>query len=137
MAKNRINFIDFEETNTLIGEGVYVEGTLKTDHNIQINGIFKGTLETAAEVVIGEKAEVKANIEAQNVYVAGQVQGDVTATEKLEILETGRIFGNVKSASLVIEPGGILKGKSEMLPTEKEKPELKPTYEVETGEEES
>lgn len=137
MAKTRANFADFKETATLIGAGVYVEGTLKTENDIQINGIFKGKLETAADVVVGEEAEVRADIDAQNIYIAGQVKGNVIATEKLEILETGRVFGDVKSASLVIEPGGILKGKSEMLSTEEEKPELKPTYEVETSEEES
>jgi len=137
MAKTRANFADFQETATLIGKDVYVEGTLKTENDIQINGLFKGKLETGADVVVGEEAEIKADISARNVYIAGQVKGNITASEKLEILETVRVFGDVKSASLVIEPGGILKGKSEMLSTEEEKPELKPTYEVEASEEES
>lgn len=129
--KTRKDFADFANPDTIIGQGVTVEGTLKTSGDIQINGKFKGQLVTEGDVVIGEHAAVNADINAQNTYVAGEVIGNVNAMEKLEILETGKIAGNVSSSSLVIESGGILKGTSTMYDTESERPEVAPTYEVE------
>ncbi len=129
--KTRKDFADFADPNTIIGRGVAVEGTLKTSGDIQINGEFKGKLITEGDVVVGEHAMVVADINAQNVYVAGEVIGNINAIEKLEILETGKAAGNVSSSSLVIESGGILKGTSTMYDTENEKPGIAPTYEVE------
>ena len=134
MAKNRADFADFKNPDTLIGFGVSVEGTLETEGDIQINGKFKGQIVSGGDVIIGDSAEIKSDIDAQNVYVAGEVQGEIRAREKLEILETGRVLGNVESSALSIEPGGILKGKSAMLETEEATPSTTPTYEVEEEE---
>jgi cytoskeletal protein CcmA (bactofilin family) len=130
--KTRSDFAEFSNPDTIIGQGVGVEGTLQTRGDIQINGRFSGKLITEGDVVVGEHAEVTANINAQNVYVAGEVVGNIHAIDKLEILETGRVTGNVSSSALVIESGGILKGNSTMHETEDERPEVAPTYEVES-----
>lgn len=129
--KTRANFAEFTNPDTIIGNGVVVEGTLQTAGDIQINGFFKGKLVIQGDVVVGEHAEVVANISAQNVYVAGSVIGDINALEKLEIMETGKVAGNVSSSALAIESGGILKGSSTMREVETERPDLDPTYEVE------
>lgn len=130
MSKTRADFADFNNPDTIIGRGVKVEGTLQTAGDIQINGEFKGKLVTEKDVVIGEYAIVDADINGQNVYVSGEVIGDINAFEKIEILETGKVDGNVASSALSIESGGILKGTSTMHEVETERPETEPTYEV-------
>jgi len=130
MAKTRADFADFNNPDTIIGRGVVVEGTLQTAGDIQINGEFKGKLVTEKDVVVGEHAIVDADINGQNVYVAGEVRGDINAFEKIEILETGKVDGNVAASALSIESGGILKGTSTMHEVEAERPETEPTYEV-------
>lgn len=135
MAKARGDFADSKNPDTLIGLGVQVEGTLETEGDVQINGTFKGTLTTQGDVIVGENASVTAEIRGQNVYVAGEVNGNIRAGDKIEILETGRVFGDVESSSLSIESGGILKGKSKMVETEPTTPSTTPTYEVEETEE--
>jgi len=131
MAKDRKDFADFNQPDTLIGKEVVAEGTLSTEGDIQINGQFKGELSTTRDLIVGEHAKVKADITALNVYVAGEVEGDINASERLEILETGRINGNVTSQAMSIEPGGILKGSSTMQETAEQAPAAQPTYEVE------
>jgi len=131
MAKDRKDFADPNHLDTLIGKEVVVEGLLKTEGDIQINGQFTGEIETSGDLIVGEHAKVKAEITGNNVYVAGEVEGNITAKEKLEILETGRINGNVTSQAMSIEPGGILKGSSEMQEVSEEEPLAKPTFEVE------
>lgn len=130
MAKTRADFADFSNPDTIIGRGVRVEGTLQTAGDIQINGEFKGKLVTDKDIVVGEHAVVDADINGQSVYVAGEVKGDINAFEKIEILETGKVDGNVAASSLSIESGGILKGTSTMHELESERPETEPTYEV-------
>ncbi|MFA5967231.1 MAG: polymer-forming cytoskeletal protein [Patescibacteria group bacterium] len=131
MAKDRKDFADPNHFDTLIGREVIVEGLLKTEGDIQVNGQFTGKIETNGDLIVGEHAKVKAEIIGINIYVAGEVEGDITAKEKLEILETGRINGNVTSQAMSIEPGGILKGSSEMQEVSEEEPLAKPTFEVE------
>lgn len=130
MSKTRADFADFNNPDTIVGRGVRVEGTLQTSGDIQINGEFKGKLITEKDVVIGEHAVVDADINGQNVYVSGEVKGDINAFEKIEILETGKVDGNVTAGALSIESGGILKGTSTMHEIEAERPEIDPTYEV-------
>ena len=135
MSKTRADFADFTNPDTIVGDGVMVDGTLKTAGDIQINGRFKGKLITDGDVVVGERAQILANINAQNVYVAGEVVGNINALGKLEIMETGCVEGDVSSSALAIEAGGVLKGSSAMHDTEREKPQVTPTYEAESSRE--
>lgn len=130
MTKDRKDFANPNQLDTLIGKDVLVKGNLISDGDIQINGHLDGKIETSKDVIISEQAKIKASIKANNVYVAGEVNGNIEAQEKLEILETGRVNGDVASQSLSIEPGGILKGSSIMKETEEIEP-TKPAYEVE------
>lgn len=131
MAKDRKDFADPNHLDTLIGRDVVVEGDLDSQGDVQINGQFSGEIRVSGDLIIGEHAKVKAIIKAVNAYVAGEVEGNIAATEKLEILETGRMTGDVTSQSLAIEPGGILKGSSKMQEISEEQPTAKPTFEVE------
>ncbi len=135
MSKTRSDFADYNNPDTIIGKGVELEGTLKCFGDIQINGNFLGKLSAAGDVVVGESAVVEATISGQDVFVSGEVIGDIHAIDKIEILETGRVNGNVTSSALAIESGGILKGSSTMHDVEKERPEIDPTFEVEENHE--
>lgn len=134
MSKKRKDFADPEQLDTLIGKEVIVKGNLKSEGDIQINGQFIGEIESIKDVIIAEHAKVKANIIADNVYISGEVNGNITTAQRLEILETGRVDGNVTSQALSIEPGGILKGSSTMQEIEEKEPDSKPAYEVEEEE---
>lgn len=131
MSKERKNFADPEQLDTLIGKEISAEGTLDSEGDIQVNGQFQGEIKSNGDVIVAEHAKVKADITATNVYVAGEVDGNIAATERLEILETGRVNGNVASQALSIEPGGILKGSSTMTEVAETEPDSKPAYEVE------
>jgi len=131
MAKARSDFADFNNPDTIVGKGVEIKGTLQTAGDIQVNGAFSGKIITQGDVVVGEHAFVEADISGDNVYVSGEVIGDIHAIDKIQILETGRVTGNVTSSALAIEAGGILKGSSTMHETEADKPEVDPTFEVE------
>lgn len=131
MSKTRSDFADQNNPDTILGRGVEIKGTLQTNGDIQVNGAFSGKLVAKGDVVIGEHAFIEADISGENVYVNGEVEGDIHALDKIQILETGRVTGDVTSSALAIEAGGILKGSSTMRETEETKPEIAPTFEVE------
>lgn len=138
MSKTRSDFADSNNPDTIIGRGVEVKGTLQTKGDIQVNGVFSGKLVSSGDVVVGDAATVEADISGENVYVSGEVVGDIHAMDKIEILETGRVNGNVTSSALAIEAGGILKGSSTMREVEEARPQIDPTFEVEeTAEDDS
>ena len=99
----------------VLGASTRFEGRVTSDGNIRVDGIFEGSIETAGNVIIGEHARVMADIVANGVQVWGAVKGNITAAGRLEILSSGRVWGDIKVAALLIDEGGILRGQCIML----------------------
>jgi cytoskeletal protein CcmA (bactofilin family) len=66
-------------------------------------------------LVVDEGAEVKANIRVGAIIVGGVVRGNILAKEKLEMLSTGRVIGNIRTSKLKIADGVVFEGKCEMI----------------------
>ncbi|MFQ6057488.1 MAG: polymer-forming cytoskeletal protein [Anaerolineae bacterium] len=103
-----------EKIENVIGATANFNGHLKADGGIRIDGVFEGTVETAGNVIVGEGAQVMADITARNVSVAGVVKGNINATGRLEILATGKVWGDIAVASFLIDEGGFFRGQSVM-----------------------
>lgn len=82
--------------------------------NLRINGKFEGTLTTRGNLIIGKDAQVKANIIGESIVIAGQVNGNIKATQKLELSSTAQVIGDVEIARLAIEDGAVFNGKCKM-----------------------
>ncbi|NLX37139.1 MAG: polymer-forming cytoskeletal protein [Chloroflexi bacterium] len=100
--------------DNVLGSNTRFTGDLVSDGNIRIDGQFEGRVETAGNVIIGPDARLVATIEASVVQVWGAVEGDIIARGRLEILPSGRVFGNLRVASLLIDEGGIFRGECTM-----------------------
>jgi len=98
---------------TVIGPNCYIKGTIQSDGGIRIDGIFEGTINTAGNLIIGESAKVIANITAHNVSISGAVKGDISGN-RVEILETGRVWGDLTVNSLLLNEGAYLRGQTTM-----------------------
>ncbi len=103
-----------EKIETTIGSTASLQGVLKAEGSIRIDGAFEGEIETAANVIIGRTGKVLANIKARNVLVAGRVKGDICALESLEILKDGGVKGDIEAGTLLLEEGAIFHGQSRM-----------------------
>ncbi len=102
-----------EKIETIIGPTASFRGSIRTDGSIRIDGIFEGSIETAGNLIIGEQAKILADVTAHNVSVAGAVKGDVSAN-RIEVLETGRIWGDLRVNSFTLDDGGFVSGKVHM-----------------------
>lgn len=103
-----------EKVETTIGSTASLQGVLKAEGTIRIDGAFEGEIETAANVIIGPTGKVLANIQARNVMVAGRVKGNISAMERLEILKDGGVKGDIDVGTLYLEEGAIFHGQSRM-----------------------
>jgi cytoskeletal protein CcmA (bactofilin family) len=103
-----------------IGKGVTIEGRITSTQDIRIDGQVKGTVEVGEhEVVLGEGSGVKADLNARSVTVGGTIEGNVTATDRIQIQSTGVLLGDVVTSRLIIEDGGIVRGKADVAGTRK------------------
>ena len=97
---------------TYIGRGMRIEGKIYGMRPIWIDGEVHGTIDSISEVIIGEFAKVDATIRAATIKVNGSVEGELFASNSIEILAKGRVSGNITNlaGSLVIQTGGIFEG---------------------------
>lgn len=99
---------------TVIAEGLSIEGELSSEEEVVINGNLRGKLATSDAVSIGSGSSVQADISGQSVSIAGQVTGDVSAPERVDIQAGGRLVGDVKAARFTIADGASFKGAVDM-----------------------
>ena len=98
--------------DTVIGVGVTVDGKLRSESDITIDGQLKGEVKTVGTVIIGINAEVTAPIKAGSARVSGRVVGPITTLGETAITATGHVEGDIVSSGLAIEPGGTFIGHS-------------------------
>lgn len=106
---------------TVIGVGAAFKGTLKAPHGTRIDGTVEGSIQVSGPLVIGQNARIMADIWAGAVSVAGTVKGNIKA-EKVDILSTGRIYGDLLTNAISTEEGGFLRGTVEMTDAAEELP---------------
>ena len=109
-----------DKIENVLGPTTSFQGHLKAEGNIRIDGYFDGSIETTGNVIIGEAAKVVADITAENIQVWGAIKGNVNASGRLEILPSGRVWGDIKVTSLLIDEGGLFRGKSIMVGDDQE-----------------
>lgn len=114
------------ETDTIIGPSVKVEGDFITEGNVIVEGTICGKIKTSKNLKVGLKSKIFASVTAENALIAGEIQGNIKTNNKLELMSTGKIFGDIKVGTLIIAAGSILNGKCQM-GTIKEK-SIKPDF---------
>jgi cytoskeletal protein CcmA (bactofilin family) len=103
-----------ERVTSVLGEGIAWKGNLTGTGGIRIEGAFDGEINLRGLLVVGETGRVSGKqLRANVVIIAGAVQADITA-EKVEIRSTGRVWGNVVTASFATEEGAFLRGQIRM-----------------------
>ncbi len=97
------------QVETVVGPTTNFKGTVQNDGGLRVEGIFEGLVETGGNLIVGEEAKVMADIVAYNVSVAGAVKGNIKAN-RVEILSSGRVWGDIAVKSFLIDEGGFVRG---------------------------
>lgn len=106
---------------TVLGASSTMEGVLRSSANVRLDGTFTGTLEITGNVLVGETARINADINAKNISIAGAVRGNVNG-KKVQLLRTGRVWGDISATALTTEEGAFIDGKISMMSHEAARP---------------
>ena len=94
-----------------IGKAVKVVGQIFSKEDLFVDGEVEGTVEALDhKLTIGPNGTMRASIKARDVAVLGSVQGNVEATDKIEIRKDAKVVGDIKTARIIIEDGAYFKG---------------------------
>jgi cytoskeletal protein CcmA (bactofilin family) len=102
------------DVHTLLGKGSEFEGKLTFEGQVRIDGKFSGQIFTKDTLVIGEGARVNAEVNAGTVIVNGLVEGNIRATQLIELHNPGRVKGNMETPALSIDKGVMFEGSCKM-----------------------
>ncbi len=97
--------------NSIVGEGTFLKGDIKTDGLIRIDGGFIGSIKSNSKVLIGKNGRAESVIVADTVVVGGIVKGNIYANDRIIILNSGVVIGNVKAPRLIVEENVLLNGR--------------------------
>lgn len=99
---------------TFFGPNVTIEGTVSGSEKVLIEGAVKGTIRLTGDLRIGTRARVEAKVHAKNVTIEGQLTGDVSADERIELVSSAKVDGNVKAPKIVVADGAQFRGNVDM-----------------------
>jgi len=100
--------------NTVIGSTIVIDGEITGDEDLVIQGTVKGRIQLRESLYVEESGVVEADIETQNVDISGQVTGNITASDKVELKTQCRMTGDIKAPRILIADGASFKGNVDM-----------------------
>jgi cytoskeletal protein CcmA (bactofilin family) len=103
-----------------LGADCTVQGEISCKGTIRIDGFVEGRVEAENSIIVGQSGKVNASLHARQIIIGGEVHGDVSADERLEIQPTGTLLGDVRASKLSIAEGVVFQGKCTMDATEGE-----------------
>ena len=105
-----------ENTNkiNMIGVGTTIEGSISSSENIRFDGNLIGNLNTKGKVFVGQSGKVKGEIRCKNCEIEGVVEGKIVVEELLSLRSMSKLYGEIKTGKLAIEPGATFTGKCDM-----------------------
>jgi len=100
--------------NTIIGKDAIITGTIDVKGPLRVDGKVKGRVVSSDNVTVGNGGELEAEIDCRTATIAGRVDGNIIALERVELQAKAEITGDLKTKSLVIEQGAIFCGSCNM-----------------------
>lgn len=114
-AKGRRTLDGVKQFTTLIGAGTRVTGTLRGGENCIVNGAVEGDCHIDGMLVLGDQGHWYGNINAATAIISGEVAGDITVSDKLELRASARVTGNIASPVVAMAEGAIHQGGIRMI----------------------
>lgn len=102
------------QSGTFLGANVTIEGTVTGSEPVLIEGTVRGKVNLTGELRIGTKARIEATVHAKNVTIEGKLTGDVSADERVELVASATVDGNIKAPKIVVAEGARFRGSVDM-----------------------
>ena len=102
------------QMNAFLGKDTEFEGKLSFSGAVRIDGTFKGEILTGGTLVVGETANLEADVQASHIIVSGEVRGNIAAENRIEVHAPGKIVGNIEAPIITIDEGVVFEGNCRM-----------------------
>ncbi len=99
---------------TFFNAGTHIEGTLELDGEVKLEGQIKGKVSGNGVIIIGERADLQADVFATSIVVHGKVRGQMHASDRLELHRTAQVKGMIQAARIRIDEGAAFEGECRM-----------------------
>ena len=99
---------------TFIGPNVTIEGTLSGSEAIVVEGTVRGKINLTADLRVGTKARLEATVHARNVTIEGKLTGDISADDRVELVASATVDGNIKAPKIIVAEGAKFRGNVDM-----------------------
>ena len=99
------------EYEVIISQNTAINGNISINGCTRIDGVIDGTLAVDNDLFIGESGNIRATVYAKNATISGQVTGNISCKERLELTSNAKVFGDIKCTTLIIAEGAIFRGK--------------------------
>lgn len=100
--------------HTVIGAGTIIEGTMKVEHDVRVDGIIKGKIFIQGDLIVGNTGVIEADIEVRSTKLGGKVIGNLSARERIELEQNASVFGDIQTKDLIINEGAVFQGNCSM-----------------------
>ena len=94
--------------------GSKIVGNITADSDYRIDGVVEGDLQSSGKVVIGETGKIKGTVNCTNAEIFGLMEGKIVCSQQLSLRSSGKIIGDVKTKTLIVEPGALFNGTCSM-----------------------
>ena len=111
MGKTNSEFGHGGELNTMVGKGSVIQGDMRVQNSLRVDGTVNGNITTADTIQIGRDGEVEGHIHARHAFVAGRVSGNLLTQGKVVLETKAVVLGDIRASRLVIEEGAVFNGK--------------------------
>jgi cytoskeletal protein CcmA (bactofilin family) len=102
------------DTNTVVGQTILIKGNLEGQEDLTVQGRIEGSLNLTKTLIVEPSGIVKAEVSVCNASISGIMVGNLTATDSVEITETGRMVGDIRAPRVIITEGAVFKGQVDM-----------------------
>ena len=97
-----------------LDRGISVKGEVSFKDTLRIDGRFEGTIRSGKTLIIGESADVNAEIEVNSLYVSGRLRGQAKVADRIELSSSARVESDLNTGILVVEEGAVFEGRCTM-----------------------
>jgi len=104
---------DVAAKESIISAGLTIEGKIDGVGHVRIAGVFKGDVNVQGNLTIEQGAHLTGGVKADTVIIGGQLDGNIDAASRVELLQTGVLNGELKAGSLIVAAGSRMRGKVE------------------------
>ncbi|HEX7181752.1 MAG TPA: polymer-forming cytoskeletal protein [Thermoanaerobaculia bacterium] len=103
------------DLNGFLDSGSHIQGELRFQTTFRVDGKFNGVVVSEGELIVGQGGEVEGDLHVGQIVISGIVRGTIRASRRIHLSQTGKLFADIDTPSLVVEDGGFFEGRCSMV----------------------